>query len=316
MSGSVNFTSAAALQDYIRKFMPDLITKLYHGFLTGLIITPHEGVKGQLVLTENIIGTLVQMWSKTFDPLDNVIDFKARTLIVYPMKVDIQVFPQEFETTYLGMARRPGFQPDDMPYQAFVMQQILNKVNQETENATWQAVLDATPDAGDPMNELFNGFLKIIVDELVATNITAVTTAAHSASNAVANAESVHAALAPVCQVEETYMFCSMAFARLYNQNYRADFGKYVGTEKRNGLDMIRLDFGNCWLVPVIGMGTSSRLICTPASNLHYGYDLEGDAANIRVEQNHRSLDFMIDFKFGVQIGIVHNNILAVNNLT
>lgn len=315
MSASVDFTNAAAFQDYIRKFMPTLITKLYHGFKTGLLITAHEGVKGQMPLTEHLLGTLVQRWKKTFDPTASI-SFKVRNLITYPAKVDLQIYPQEFETTYLGMARRPGFQPDDLPFEAFILEQVLAKVQAEMETAAWTAVLDATPDDGDPLTELFDGFLELVADAITATDLTAITTAAHSTSNAVTNAELVHAGLAPVYQQEETYMFCSMNFARMYNQHYREAFGKYAGVEKRNGMDMVRLDFGNCYLVPTVGMGTSSRLICTPASNLHYGYDLDGDSANIRVEKNHRSLDFMIDFKFGVQIGIAHDNIMAVNNLT
>lgn len=314
MSASVDFTSALAFQDYIREFMPGLITKLYHKFNTGTIITPHEGVKGELVLTENLLGTLVQNWQKTFDPTSGAIDFKPRTLVVKPAKVDIQVYPQEFESTYLGMARRPGFQPDDFPYQAFVLDNILNKIQAETEIAAWQGEINS-PTAGSPLVDLIDGFLKIVEDAVSANLITEQTTSAHSSSNAVDNAELVHAHLAPQYQIEETYMFCSLTFARLYNQNYRSSYGKYVGMEKRNGMDMIRLDFGNCWLVPTIGMGTSSRLICTPASNLHYGYNMASDMTAIRVEQNHRSLDFMLDFKIGFQIGIVDDKILAVNNL-
>lgn len=316
MSASVNFTDATSFQDYIRDYYPQLLGKLFHSFKTGTLITPHEGVKGQLVLTENVLGTLVQRWAKTFDATDDAIDFKPRTLTVVPAKVDLQIYPQEFESTYLGMARRPGFQPDDMPFEAYVLDRVIQKVQSEKENAVWAAATDGSPSAADPLAELFDGFLEIVKDELTATTITAITTAAHSTSNAVANAEAVHAGLAPQYQVEETYMFCSLAFARLYNQNYRTDYGKYVGTEKRNGMEMIKLDFGNCYLVPTIGMGSSSRLICTPASNLHYGYDAADDDSFIRVEKNHRSLDIMIDFKIGVQIGIVHNDILRVNNLT
>src|SRR5688572_20216139 len=121
MSASVDFTNAAALQDYIRKFMPELIGKLYHGFPSAQIFTPHEGVKGEMILTEMVLGTLVQQWTKTFNPLANKITFKPRTLRVVPAKVDLQIYPQEFESTYLGMARRPGFQPNDLPFQGFIM---------------------------------------------------------------------------------------------------------------------------------------------------------------------------------------------------
>ena len=315
MSASVDFTNAAALQDYIRKFMPELIGKLYHGFPSAQIFTPHEGVKGQLVLTEMILGTLAKFWTKTFNPSADKISFKPRTLTTVPVKVDLQIYPQEFESTYLGMARRPGFQPDDLPFQGFIMDKVMQQIQSELEIAAYQAVTNS-PAAESPLVDLFDGLLKIVADEITANNLTATTTAAHTTSNAVANAEAVHGALAPVYQRAETVMLCSVAFAKLYLSNYREDYGKYIGTDKTDPLKQIRLDFGNCFLVPSIGMGTSSRLICTPRENIHYGYDLEGDAANIRIQQIHRSTDIMVDFKFGVQFGIVHPSILAVNNLT
>lgn len=316
MSASMKFDNVAALQDYIRKFWPQLLTKLYHAFATGTIITPVEGVKGEMVLTEMILGTLVQRWKKTFDPSADIVDFKPRTLKVKACKVDAQFYPQELESNYLGLARRGGFKVEDFPYQAFIIDRFMNKIKEEEEYATWAAVEAAVPADGDPLSALFDGFLEIIKDELTAGSITAITTAAHTSSNAVENAEKVHAGLDPVYQQGLTYMFCSMAFARLYNQNYREAYGKYAGTEKRNGMDMIRLDFGDCYLVPTVGMGTSSRLICTPPGNLYFGYDAADDDSAITVEKNHRALDFMIDFKFGVQIGIVHDKILRVNNLT
>lgn len=313
---SFDFTNAAALQDYIRKFMPDLISKVYHGFPSASIFTPHEGVKGELVFTEMILGDIAQKWTKLFTPLAGKFTFSPRTGRVYPYKVDLQAYPQEWEQTYLGMARRPGFQPDDLPYQGFIMGKIIEKLLSEFEITAFQGERDASPADGAPLINLIDGLLTIVADEITATNLTPVTTAAHTTSNAVANAEAVHAALDPVYQNMETVMFCSLDFARKYFSNQRSEFKKYVGVEKTGVLQIIPLDFGNCSLVPTYGMGTSSRLICTPKANLHYMYDLEGDAMNIRVQNIHRSMDIMIDGKIGFDFGIVHDKILAVNNLS
>ena len=78
MSGSVDFTNVAALQDYIRKFFPELLTKLYHGFPSAQIFSPRAGVKGELVMTELVLGTMAQKWTKLFTPTANNLTFTPR----------------------------------------------------------------------------------------------------------------------------------------------------------------------------------------------------------------------------------------------
>lgn len=314
MSASVSFTNAAALQAYIRTYQNELLGKLFHGFSTGDVITAHEGVKGQKVLTEFILGTMVRRWNKAFAAQDDTLSFNPRTLIVYPAKVDIQIYPQEFEDTYLGMARKPGFQPQDMPFEKYILMRVLEKVAEEKETAIWTGSITGSA-ATDPLTSLIDGFKKIVADAITATTLTAITTPAHSATNAVANAELVFAGLNPVYQAGKTVMFCSFEFARLYRQDYRTRYGYGLQEKAESGSQRIRLDVGDCTLVPTFGLQGSSRLICTPAENLHYGYDLDSDNG-IRIVEDHRSLDLMIDFKFGCQVGILADGVMAVNNLT
>jgi hypothetical protein len=216
----------------------------------------------------------------------------------------------------MGEYRKQGFQPDDIPFQGFILMKIVEKLMTEMEIACYKGVRLANPADGAPLTDLVDGLLHIIADEITATNLTPVTTAAHTTSNAVANAEAVHAALAEEYQASSTVMLCSMAFARKYCTNHKVDFGKYTSDKKQGALIQIPLDFGDCMLTPTYGMSGSSRLICTPASNLIHLYDDGADATKIRVQEIHRSTDLMIDGKVGFDFGIVHDKILAVNNLT
>lgn len=316
MSGSIDFTDVAALQDYIRKFQPTLLTKLYHGFPSSKLFSPREGVKGEMVLTEMTLGTVAQKWNKLFTPQSGTIKLLPRTLRVKPFKVDEQIYPQDFEANYMGEYRKQGFQPDDLPFQAFILMKYIEKLATEQEIAAYKGVELANPADGAPLTDIVDGLLEIVADEIALNNLTPITTSAHTTSNAVANAEAVHAGLAEEYQNSPTVMLCSMAFARKYCTNHKVDFGKYTSDKKQGALIQIPLDFGDCMLTPTYGMSGSSRLICTPADNIIYGYDAASDSSNIRVQHIHRSIDLMIDGKIGFNFGIVHDKILAVNNLS
>lgn len=314
MSGSVTFASAEAFQDYIRDFHPTLISKLYHRFPSRALFTPIEMVKDEYILTELTIGSLAKKWDKDFSASTDKINFKPRKLTVTPYKIDLKIYPQEFEGSYLGRFRTPGFQPDDIPFYGYILDRIFATHQEELEVAVFQALINS-PTTNSPLIDCFNGLLKIVADELTAASITAVTTPAHTNENAIENAELVHSQLSPAHQAGQTVMLCSYAFSRLLAQNLREQKRGFE-VKKYDGYSAIPLDIGNVEVVPCVGMGTSSRLICTPKDNLFLGYDAMSDENTIRVEKDHRALDLMIDAKIGTQFGIVNDAILRVNNLT
>lgn len=314
MSGSVTFTSAEAFQDYIRDFHPELISKLYHRFPSRALFTPIEMVKDEYVLTELTIGALAKKWDKDFSASSDTLNFVPRKLVVTPYKIDLKIYPQEFEGSYLGRYRTKGFQPDNIPFIGYILDKIFDTHQGELEIAVFQALINS-PTTNSPLIDCFNGLLKIVVDELTASSITAVTTPAHTIENAIDNAELVHSGLSAAHQAADTVMLCSWAFARLLAQNLREQKRGFE-VKKYDGFSAIPLDIGNVEVVPCVGMGTSSRLICTPKSNLFLGYDALSDEDTMRVEKRNRAFELMVDAKIGTNFGIVNNAILRVNNLT
>ena len=315
MAVSTKFTDAAAYQAYVEDFYDSLLSRAFHGNPTSLLAMPHEGVKGKLVLTQLILGQMAQRWSKDFTPIADTVDFKPRTLDVYKAKVDLSFCPQDFESTYLGSQRRPGQNPgSDLPFEGYILEAVMRKHAEELEMAQWGAVYDSTPDASDPLIELFNGYKKIIADEITATNLTpvAVSGGAWTLANVIPTLETMWDGLHDALKVSEVNVYCSYAIYKLYNQAYRADYGKY--TDNVQG-GRTKLDFANAYLTPVPGLTGSNRVIMTPAWNLHYGYDLASDKDSFQFEQNKRVMDFWLDYTIGVQIGIVRNDHIRVNDL-
>lgn len=316
---SVSYTAAEAFQDYIREFREDLFSQLFYGFKTSQLATPHEGVKGELVLTELQIGdNLVKRWSKTFAAVSGAVDFNPRVLATVLNKVDLSIVPQEYESSYLGMMRRKGQDPTDWPFQAYVLERLMAKIKQEMEYAIWQAEAAGSPSSNDYLRQTFDGYLTIIEDAIAATTITPVTTGAITSSNAVASFRLLWNELLDPYKESGVDFFCSYSLYDAYRINYKTLYGQHPNEVVINDTDYMGLQYelggGQSMIIPVSGLSGSGRVVCTPRANLHYGVDAFEDFENFNVEQDTRELKFWMDFRMGAQIGILQDGILVVND--
>lgn len=311
---SPTFTSAEALQDYVLDQRLTLLSKAFYGFDTEPYLTVHEGVKGKKRLTELILGDLVRRWASDFAPVAGTVDFNPREIETTQAKVDLNFVPQDFESSYLGEARRQGQAFDDLPFEAYIMDRVMAKVNQEVEAAIWGAADNGGSTATDKLEVLFDGFLEIISDAITATDITAVATPGGSLteSNIIGLVEDMHDRLGASYELMDTFLFCSPAVYKLYNRAYRNAHGYAFGNQQDGRM---KLDFAPCYLVPVRGLTGSNRLVLTAGNNLHYAIDSPNDMS-MTVVQDHRELHFMMDFRIGCQFGILHDDLVVVNDLT
>lgn len=307
---SLDYTQAEAYQAYVEQFADDLISRLYYGFPTAELVRMHEGVKGRKVLTEIVIGSnVVKRWRKEFDGTADV-DFNPRTLSVVPAKVEVPITPQELESSYLGFLRQTGQDPRDFPIQAFVLNNIIEKAHEEIESAVWGGVDNGAPAALDNLEDMFDGFMHILDDAITATDITAVATGAITPANIVSKVEETFDALGDAEKTRQTICCVSPQNFINYNRTYRNDYGKYTNPNNMRE----QLDFAPCTLVGLPGMTGSDKIIITSRDNLHIGIDSPSDHNAFRMEVDHRTIDFWMDFKIGVQIGQLRDGIIAVND--
>lgn len=311
---SVKLTDAATLQAFVQKFDFDLIGLFFHGFASKPFLTSHEGIKGKLTMTQMIVNDVARRYKKDFVPPADVLEMKPRTLEVTPAKIDLQTCPQDYETTYLGLARADGFNHKKDPFEAYMLSQVFMKLAEEIENALWQGDAAAAPADTDGLSLLFDGFLKQIADAIVAAEITAVATGALTLADCVEQFESVYKALPTAMRTKEVVMYCSVANRDLYAESYRENYSKNYMQRTINGLDQIRLDGGNAWVTPIPGMLTSNRIIATVKENMHHLYDAESDATFLNFQDSHRCIDMYGDFKLGCGVGIMHDKMIKVNN--
>ena len=197
MALGLDFSAAEAYKAYVEEIKEDLFKRLFFGFKTAQLVTPVEGVKGRMVLTELLLkDNLIKRWSQSFGGTDNA-SFDPLIIEVTKQKIENSVVPQLFENTYLGHLRQKGQSPTDFPFEAYILDAILSKSGEEMETAFWQGEAVAVPADTDNIIDTIDGVLHIIADLITATTITPVPTGAFTSANALDRGASATGASGP-----------------------------------------------------------------------------------------------------------------------
>lgn len=300
-----------ALGAYFRKEKPILISKMLMGMNIDDRMEVWDDCKDEVPMPNLTISDLVKPANATtFAPTSNALAFGARTLKVRPWKVDLQIVPQVLEKSWLGKYKKKGSDIYDMPFEAFIMQEIVKMTQDNIRlKALYKGVYNGS---GTAPADIMDGLLTLIAAEITATNITPITTGVISSSNIIAKVEAVYDGIGETYKSVETQMLCSPTLFDWYVRAYRATFGTtmtYTGVAK----DSVLIDGTLCTLKREPGMAGSQRLICTPKSNIVYGVDSIGDSSEIVSQVFERTIKLMIDAKAGIQFKQIGADALAVN---
>lgn len=310
---SFNQSDVVAYQDYANEFSRELMSKFFIGFETADVATLHAGLRTKKVLTEMIIGDLIQVWRKGFNPTSNAFKFVPREIDPKLVKVDLSFYVQELHDSYLGeLARRKNASPDEYPFPQYLFERIITKMNEEKEFALWNGEISSSPADGDLLSAVINGYQKICAAETAAGNLTPVVTGAITNSNAIESAEEVYKALSPATQRTALTAFVGYDHMLKLQKNYQTLYGAPVGNDGKALKFGIGIGNGGVTFRAHAGIDGDFMLM-TPSSNLHYSYAQEGSEL-LRLEKQKRELIVMADFWIDAQIGIVHNDILRTND--
>lgn len=319
MANTANFTSLEAFQAYVQEHGTDMWSRIFYGFKTAGLAASVSGVKGKYTLPNLTIGSnLSKRWTSTFEGQNNKATFGQRTLETFLNKMEFQFVPTEWEENYMGFLRKKNIQdPYDFPFEAYVIMKLIEKQNQEWEDAVWQAVQAGSPADGDLLAATFDGFLQIIADLITATTITPVVTGSVTNTNAVAKFRLIWEQVDKAYKEAGTAIFCSHTdydnFRIDYKEKYHSSpVTRPIADTNYEGLEY-ELGAGRTMVIPIPGLGSSRRIICTPLDNLVIGYD-GVDNLDLNVEKNHWSLDMFAAYRIGVQFRTVESGILVVSD--
>lgn len=297
---------------YFRKSKTELLTRALMGMDIDDRITVWDDCKDEVPIPRLFTDDLVKPANDTtFAASTNALDFSARILKVRRWKVDLLLIPGALEKSWLGAYKKKGSDAYDMPFEEYVMREIITRVN---ENIRMKALFGGTYNAaGTAPVDIMDGLKKIIADEITATTITPVVTGALTSANVVDNVYLTYDDLDEAVKAMSTQMLMSPSVFDMFVRKWRSLYGSnnnYGGINQNE----FQLDGTNCMLKREPGLGTSQRLITTTKSNIIYGVDSLGEENDIKSQVFERSIKLMIDAKSGVNFADIGDGYLAVND--
>lgn len=311
---------AVTLGDYCRENTDVLISELVSDPKLAEKFAIYDDIKDEYPLPRLVLSDeLVKPGNdKSFDPVEDAIDFDARILKVRDCKIDLQIFPADFEKSYLGKYKKPGSRGIDIPFEQFIFQQIILKARRAMYmKAIYKGVYNAS---GTTTATTLDGFLKLIANEVTADNITPVVTGAITNTNCVDKCLMLYDVLSDEVKEEGVLQRVnSQIFDWVYRKINPVTNTALVGTDSLATTKMKRVNYfdlpgGNITLVRESGLGASQKIITTTKDNLAIGVDSMDDDSNIEIQRDKRALNLLIDFKMGTQIADISPECLSVND--
>lgn len=287
-----------ALAAYGGAYERKLFSTLILGLDAAKDMTLIPNLKNKITLTKLTVGDGVRPYTATFDPPANDLAYSGRELDVNLFKRDIQIEPLKYTSTWMAEVLAAGTDTKEIPFAAYVWNQVIATINKEINNAVYLGVYNP---AGNNAAAIVTGLGTIIANEITAGKLAPVTLGAISETNAVSKFETLHETMPIPYQKNGYNIYCSFASAKKYIKDYRERYGKYT-TRNTNGFYTIDDSGELAQIYPVTWMGNSSRLIATPKENLLLGTDLLSDLNKINTKENIYTVDAGIVGKIGVQI--------------
>jgi hypothetical protein len=299
----------AALGAYLREHKNVLISEMLVNESFDTRFEVWEDVKDEVPLPSLSITNIVKPAdSVNFTPTANALAFGARILKARPMKVDLQIVPSDLEKTWLGTYRKRGSNAHDLPFEAYIMNYIIEKAHEDVHlNAVYKGVFNG---AGLTPGDTMDGFNTLIAAEIVAGNIVPVVTGAITALNVEDKLLLVYDAIGEAYKAKPTQMKVNSTIFDWYVRFCRKTYGT---AQDYNGPQTM-LYGTQCTLLKEPGLGASQRVMCTPKANMVLGVDTIGDYSNIQTQIFDRTIKILMDFKGGVNFKEINARALAVND--
>lgn len=247
----------------------------------------------------------------TFSPTADAIKFSSRTLKAYPVIGDLLIQPWKFERSWISHNRRgrASFKEwQDIPFYEWIMQEIIKKAKEQIRRATWQGVRNAN---GTSFLDICDGVLKVRKDAVQAGVIPTVDTGAVTQSNVVASIEMVAKALGDGYAEADGFLPVNRTIYDWYVTADETQFGRsiqlneLVGANARNQ-PQVHVRGTNIKLVKEPALGNSQVLTVYTEGNLWAGTDTMNDLNNMMFQVFERSIKILIDFKWGINFGMLH----------
>lgn len=227
--------------------------------------------------------------------------------------------PNTLVSSLYGSAVTKGEELKNVPIAKAVLTLMMRKISGGLNKSIFNAVRNAS---GKTTATLFNGFDKIVADEITATKITVAKgnqydfSAAIDDNNAVDSLKACYRAASDELKEETVKMLLPWAIYNAYNDDYQQTVGA-VPYNKEFKKTFLEGSDNRCELVPLIGKKASPYIQITTKGNLLVGVNQVGEEEKIEVRRgdNPFKLQFVTTMFFGTQFETISPEKLLVGKL-
>jgi hypothetical protein len=327
MSDVLNVSPSALVDEFLTKQGREVIEKMFLGFETAGHVTKFPGIDETMVLAQmDVIKDLIYEYNPTlnFTATDDAIDITDVRIKTYDFKVELRCELNARKVkAYKAYLKGAGLSMDDMHFLEYLNDPAIKKMMSELEDGVWQAVEDTTP-ANIGLRKFaarFDGYRKIALDAGVAGKATVVATGAITVSNAVAKVNQFYRAADKTMKQMGFNIYCSYTLFEDYLENYAATHqGREIPLQDVQRAQYtfsgipITLGGKKTFLVAVAGFGDDDALIGTRPEFLAFGFNVEGEMGEWKMQDQGWFTHMLNKFPVGVQILLKKPGFLLVND--
>lgn len=267
-------------------------------------ISIQSGVKGKAAINFLALDATLQDGTDCeFEPLDSL-TLTQRYIETAPIKMDGQICPRTLLGTYAEYLVRVNATEENLPFEGYIVECIVNEVNKKIEKLIWQG--DTT--SLDADLKWIDGFLAIagaeadVIDETI--------TAGASAYDGILQ---VYASMTEETLERGGEIYVSPAIYRSFVQDLVArNYYHYSGPQDSYPGEFI-FPGTDVKVVKTWGLKGSLYILGTFAKNLYYGCDVEGDSEDIDIwySKDTRMVRYEVLWNSGVQIAFPEHVVLG-----
>ena len=250
------------------------------------------GVKGTMRLHYLGVAPVFQDGSSCGFNAQDEITISQRAITVALHKVDGQICPETLIGKYAEYLVRVNARDNDLPYEQYIVDTLVEQVNKKIETEIWQGKTEAHSGT-----DLIDGFLYQFANDgsVLTEDITA-------GASAYAGITQVYAAMPEETLEKGGVIFVSPAIFRSFMMEMVAlNLFHYSGAVNDNPDEFI-LPGSDVRVIKTPGLASSLKIVGTFADNLVYGTDMENDEEKFDLwwSQDDRIWKYQIKWAGGV----------------
>lgn len=278
--------------------------------LEDIGVTIWDDVQDEVPLPNLTTASVVRRGDyQNFNATNNALVFNNRLLKARPFKVDLRIYPQDFQRGWLAHNRPTkgtAKEFEHIPFHQYIMDQMIRQIQDEMRLITWKGVYNG---AGATNVDVVDGFVRTIKNGITATTIPTVTLGSITPTNVIAKCEELAFSLGDAYANRKGYLHVPRKIYEMYITADPTATGRFMMFNEvagQTGPD-VYLRGTNIKLVRNVDLRygtTNSELFVTTEGNLFIGTDTLSELNGFDFEKEKRWINMMMDGVWGVQYAL------------